>query len=336
MFDISKKESYCEALGRIRLGELSLKVLTFNMNHVIFFMCFCTFYYILGRKMKTLIIGSNGQLGKQMCKTLSKHKYEFDAYDLPQINISNIESIQGVLKRDNYGTIINCAAYTNVDKAEADRDEAYKINSLGPNNIAMLCDEYGLDLFHISTDYVFSGSPVIEDGKPRPYIETDICSPNTTYGRTKLAGEEFVRQIHRRHYILRTAWLYGEGNNFVKTMLALSKDKDEISVVDDQYGSPTSTVDLAETILALIGTNQYGTYHATCEGFCTWYEFAKKIFEIKKVDIKVVPISSKEFVRPAKRPAWSVLDNKRLKKLGMNNFRNWEVSLKEYLDNFDD
>ncbi len=286
--------------------------------------------------MKTLLIGSNGQLGRQMRETLLEHKLKFDAFDLPQIDISNIQSVRNIIKRGNYGTIINCAAYTNVDEAETSKQAAFDANALGPKNIAIICNEYGLDLFHISTDYVFSGDPIIQDEKPRPYIETDICSPNTVYGRTKLMGEEYIRKIHDRHYILRTAWLYGNGSNFVKTMLSLSKDNNELRIVDDQYGSPTSTVDLARAIFMLIGASKYGTYHATCEGFCTWYEFAKKIFELKKIDIEVVPVSSKEFVRPAKRPAWSVLENARLKELGMNNFRNWEVSLKEYLDNLDD
>ena len=286
--------------------------------------------------MKSLIIGSNGQLGKQMCKTLLEHKVEFDAFDLPQIDICDMQSIQNIIKKGDYSTIINCAAYTNVDKAESERQAAYEVNAQGPKNIAMVCNEYGLDLFHISTDYVFSGSPITQNAKPRAYIETDICSPSTTYGTTKLAGEEFIRQIHEHHYILRTAWLYGDGKNFVKTMLASSQDKDELSVVNDQYGSPTCTVDLAETIYRLMGTSKYGTYHATCEGFCTWYDFAKKIFELKEIDIKVTPVSSEEFVRPAKRPAWSVLENARLKELGMNTMREWGVSLKEYLENSDD
>ncbi len=253
--------------------------------------------------MKILIIGSNGQLGRQMQKTLLEHSFEFDAVDLPMIDICDTQSIQNILDKGSYKTIINCAAYTNVDKAEFDRQTAYNVNALGPKNLAMLSNEYGLDLFHISTDYVFSGSPIMQNEKPRPYIETDICSPSTVYGVTKLAGEEFIKQFHDQYYILRTAWLYGDGNNVVRTMRALSKDKDELSVADDQYGSPTCTVDLAETILALIGTSKYGTYHATCEGFCSWHDLAKRIFELRGIDIKVTPGSSEGFVRPAKRPA---------------------------------
>jgi len=286
--------------------------------------------------MKILIIGSNGQLGRQMQKTLLKRNLEFDAFDLPKIDICDMQSVQNILNKGSYKTIINCAAYTNVDRAESDHEATYNVNALGPRNIAMLCKEYGLDLFHISTDYVFSGNPIIENEKPRPYIETDSCSPNTAYGETKLAGEEFIKQNHDQYYILRTAWLYGDGKNFVKTMIDLSKDRNELNVVDDQYGSPTSTVDLAETIFALIDSSKYGIYHATCEGFCSWHDFAKKIFELRGIDIKVTSVSSEEFLGPAKRPTWSVLENAKLKEAGMNTMREWGVSLKEYLDNLDE
>ena len=283
--------------------------------------------------MKVLIIGSNGQLGREMQKQLSERGIAFGAYDIPDIDITKIESIENKIGESKCDVIVNCAAYTNVDGAETDYELAYNINATGSKNLALASARHSLELIHVSTDYVFSGEGIIANGECRPYVETDECRPNTVYGKTKLAGEELVKENHDKFYILRTAWLYGDGNNFVKTMLKLAKERDEINVVNDQFGSPTSTTDLANAIIALLGTGEYGLYHATCEGICTWYDFAKKIFEIKGINIKVNPVTSEEFVRPAPRPAWSVLQNAHFELLGLSVFRNWEDSLKEYLDN---
>ena len=284
--------------------------------------------------MKVLIIGSNGQLGREMQKLLTiKNNIEFDAYDIPDIDITSEQSIENIIKDKSFSAIINCAAYTNVDGAETNYDLAYRINAVGSKNLALTCAKHGLELCHVSTDYVFSGEGIMSGEKLRPYVEEDECKPNTVYGKTKLFGEELIKENHDKYYILRTAWLYGDGNNFVRTMLKLSKERDEISVVNDQFGSPTSTTDLAKAIIALMGSGAYGLYHATCEGICSWYDFAKKIFEIKDIDVKVKPATSEEFVRPAPRPAWSVLENAHLKSLGMNAFRSWEDSLTEYLNN---
>lgn len=277
-----------------------------------------------------LIIGSNGQLGRQMQITLTQRNINYKAYDYPEIDISNIMSMKTLFEQINPDTVINCAAYTNVDKAETDYDAAYKINALGPKILAEICFKRNIELIHISTDYVFNGETIIENGIPRPYIETDSCDPQTAYGKTKLEGERFILQ-YKKCYVLRTAWLYGDGNNFVRTMLKLSKTNDAIRVVNDQIGSPTSTVDLVNAICQLLGTGKYGLYHATCEGQCSWYDFTKKIFEIKKIKTEVIPVTSEEFVRPAKRPKWSVLENKNLKLVGKNVFRQWEDSLNEYL-----
>ncbi|MGE5495695.1 MAG: dTDP-4-dehydrorhamnose reductase [Burkholderiales bacterium] len=279
-----------------------------------------------------LIIGSNGQLGRQMQKTLTQKNINCKAYDYPEIDISDIMSMQTLFEQTNPDTVINCAAYTNVDKAETDYDAAYKINALGPKILAEICFKRNIELIHISTDYVFNGEAIIENGISRPYFETDSCDPQTVYGKTKLEGERFIRQ-YEKYYVLRTAWLYGDGNNFVKTMLRLSEVQDEVRVVNDQIGSPTSTVDLANAICGLIGTGAYGLYHATCEGQCSWYDFAQKIFKLRGLEIKVVPVTSEEFPRPAKRPKWSVLENRALKVVGKNVFRPWEDALKEYLLN---
>lgn len=281
--------------------------------------------------MKVLVIGSNGQLGRQVQKVLTDKSIAFNAYDYPEVDIANVGSLQELFDQTKPDTVINCAAYTNVDQAETDYDNAYRINALGPKNLAGICVQNDVELVHISTDYVFSGDPICADGQARPYFEDDECNPATAYGKTKLEGERFVQQSGAKYYILRTAWLYGDGNNFVRTMLKLSETHNTINVVEDQIGSPTSTVDLANAISELLGTGEYGLYHATCEGQCSWFEFAKKIFEYSRKNIDVVPVSSKEFVRPAKRPAWSILENAQLKRIGKNVFRPWEDALQEYL-----
>lgn len=278
-----------------------------------------------------LIIGSNGQLGLEMQRRLKKDNVQFAACDYPDVDITRHVAVEELINAIKPSTVINCAAYTNVDKAESDKDNAYNVNALGPKNIAQVCRERDIELVHISTDYVFSGIPIIENGKLRPYVEEDECAPCTVYGSTKLEGERFVQSIGDKWYILRTAWLYGDGNNFVKTMLKLAESHDEIRIVNDQFGSPTSTTDLAGAVCSLIGTGAYGLYHATCEGKCSWYDFGKEVFRLKGLKIKLIPITSEELIRPAKRPKWSVLENAALKAAGKNVFRPWKDALKEYL-----
>ena len=222
--------------------------------------------------------------------------------------------------------IINCAAYTDVDGCENNKDTAFKVNALGAKNLAVAAEKVGAKLVHVSTDYIFNGLG------EQPYKEFENSDPQTVYGQSKLLGEKFVQQFSSKFFIFRTAWLYGEGNNFVRTMLKLAKKNDQLNVVNGQLGSPTSTVDLAKVIINLMETEHYGLYHATCEGQCSWYDFAKKIFEIKNIDIKINPVGSDEFKRDAERPKYSVLDNYMLKLIDKNNFRHWEESLKEYLE----
>ncbi len=279
-----------------------------------------------------ILLGSNGQLGREMQKTLTQSRMEFRAYDYPEVDLAQKNTLEKVIK-DDTSAVINCAAYTNVDAAETDYDKAYSVNALGPEYLAQICNDKDIELVHISTDYVFGGTAILENGKPRAYIETDECAPDTVYGKTKLAGENAVRKYHDKYYILRTAWMYGDGKNFVRTMLRLADSKDKIKVVNDQTGSPTSTSQLAHAIVSLLGSGQYGLYHATCEGMCTWYEFAKKIFEINKKDVDIIPISSKEFICAAQRPHWSVLENKALEEIGKNNFTDWQEALRTYLKN---
>lgn len=276
--------------------------------------------------MKIIITGSKGQLGTELNKQLKNiEEIEVIPTDKDELNIIDINSVDNFISNERPDIVINCAAYTAVDLCEADVQNAYKINAIGPRNLAIVCEKIGAKLVQVSTDYVFDGNGT------RPYKEDDMPCPNSVYGLSKLMGENFVREFCSKYFIVRTAWLYGAGNNFVRTMLKLAETNKELNVVNDQFGNPTSTVDLARVIVNLINTENYGTYHGTCEGQCSWYDFAKKIFEIKNIDIKINPVTSEEFKRPAPRPAYSVLDNFMLKLIGLNSFRYWEESLKEYL-----
>lgn len=277
--------------------------------------------------MKILLTGSNGQLGTEIYKQLKNNdKYNVIPTDRHNLNILDFNEVDKFISDVNPDVVINCAAHTAVDLCETDIDNAYKINALGPRNIAITCEKIQAKFVQVSTDYVFDGTG------NRPYREDDTTCPNSIYGTSKLMGEKFTKEFCSKYFIVRTAWLYGEGNNFVRTMIKLSETNKELNVVNDQFGSPTSTVDLAKAIIELINTEYYGTYHGTCEGECSWYDFANKIFEIKKINIKVNPVTSLQFKRPAPRPAYSVLDNFMLKLVGLNSFRNWEESLEEYLE----
>ncbi|WP_338660943.1 dTDP-4-dehydrorhamnose reductase [Paraclostridium sordellii] len=277
--------------------------------------------------MKVIITGANGQLGLELCKQLEQEKkYEVFKADKKTLNIINFDEVDRFIKKITPDVIINCAAHTAVDICETDVENAYKVNAIGTRNLAISSQKVGAKFVQVSTDYVFDGSKIT------PYKEFDKTCPNSVYGSSKLMGERFTKEVCSKHFIIRTAWLYGEGNNFVRTMIKLAQNNSELNVVNDQFGSPTSTVDLAKAIVNLINTEHYGTYHGTCEGQCSWYDFAKKIFEIKNIDIKVNPVTSEEFKRPAQRPAYSVLDNFMLKLIGLNSFRNWEDSLREYLN----
>jgi dTDP-4-dehydrorhamnose reductase len=275
--------------------------------------------------MKILITGAKGQLGIDVVNALST-KNIIIGHDVDTFDITNLESTLGLTKVIKPDLIINCAAYTNVDGCEENIDTAYRVNAIGARNLAIASAETNSRLLHISTDFVFDGRT------KEPYIEFDKTNPLSIYGKSKLAGEEFIRQINAKHYILRTAWLYGKnGNNFVKTMLKVAKDKKVIEVVDDQFGSPTLTDDLVKVIDRIIDTEAYGTYHATSCGECNWNEFAKKIFKYAKIEgIEVKPISTEKLNRPAVRPAYSVLRNYMLELQFDYYMRDWEEGLKDY------
>ena len=283
---------------------------------------------------KIIVTGSCGQLGRAIAKKLN------GAYELVQtdvvgtgdvraLDITNVDAVTAFAREVHPFAIINCAAYTAVDAQEKDVDNSFRINAIGPRNLAVAAEETDAHLIHISTDYVFSGD------KETPYTEFDATGPVSVYGKSKLAGENFVRDYCRRFFILRTAWLYGEGKNFVKTMLRLAEDRDQLSVVDDQIGNPTSADALAEAIAYLLPTQSYGLYHATCEGVCSWAAFAEEIFRLAGRNVSVEKISSEEYARrnpaAATRPHFSHLDKMMFRLTGDFRMCDWHDALERYL-----
>ncbi len=278
--------------------------------------------------MKVLLTGCNGQLGRELTRQFDRFadKYEILKTDVHNLDITDYNSVMGIVKSTRPDAVINCAACTNVDACESDEILAFRVNAMGARNLSAASDMVGAKMLQVSTDYVFDGSI------SKPKREYDETNPQNCYGRSKLLGEKLVKDTNKRFFIVRTAWLYGDGNNFVRTMLKLSKEKKEIDIVNDQTGSPTSTIDLARCIINLINTDNYGIYHATGEGSCSWYEFAQAIFKLAGIDINVNAITSEQLNRPAVRPKYSVLDNFMLKILDINNFRYWEDALREYME----
>lgn len=294
--------------------------------------------------MKILITGSNGQLGNELQKIVSTGKAEIGsvseeiknaevfAMDVDTLDITNLEQVKKVLNEVKPDVVINCAAATNVDGCEANQDLAFKINSLGPRNLAMVAEELGAKIVQVSTDYVFSGVG------EAPLKECDLVAPVSVYGKTKLLGEEFVRDFSTKYYIVRTAWLYGYvGHNFVYTMMKLGKDRDTLNVVNDQLGNPTHANDLAYHILKLIQTEEYGVYHCTGKGECSWYNFASEIMKLSGRNCTVNPCTSEEYKsmypNSADRPAYSSLDNMMLRCTIGDEMRNWKDALKTFMDN---
>ena len=284
---------------------------------------------------KILVTGCNGQLGRAIQKEYSD-TVEFILTDVVEgegvisLDITDIQAVKRLVEEKKPDVIINCAAHTNVDACEKQWDLAYRINAIGPRNLSIVASAAGIKLIHISTDYVFSGNGT------RPYTEFDEPGPVSAYGKTKLEGERFVQQFADRYFILRTAWMYGEGKNFVKTMLRLSKTNDEISVVEDQLGSPTSAAELARMIHFLEPTDNYGVFHATCEGDTNWADFTEAIFEKMGLSTKVKHVTSEEYAAmhpdAARRPAYSILDNYMLRLTAPEfTMARWEDALDEYL-----
>lgn len=275
---------------------------------------------------KILITGSDGQLGHALNK-FYKYSRDYEIYntDVNSLDITNYNSVKEKVDSLNPDIIINCAAYTNVSGCEQNEDQAYLINSIGPQNLSKISKKYGIVLVHISTDYVFSGD------KKTPYIENDLTSPQSAYGRTKCAGENAVISNMEEYFIIRTSWLYGDGNNFVRTMMKLANKNEKITVVNDQIGSPTFAEDLVIAIDALLKTKEYGIYHATGNGYCSWYEFACKILETMDSKTKVIPVSTEEYQSNVNRPRYSVLNNDKLYNVTHVRLPEWEISAKKYV-----
>lgn len=280
---------------------------------------------------KILITGCNGQLGRAMNIELAKDDVEIINTDVEELDITNIDAVMKFIKDMQPTIILNCAAFTAVDQCDPQIDLAYKINAIGPRNLTIAATAVGAKMVQVSTDYVFAGDAT------KPYTEFDVPNPKSGYGYTKYAGENFVKEFSDRYFIIRTAWLYGDGKNFVKTMLRLSETMDEISVVHDQVGSPTSTVELAKMIHNLMYTDNYGTFHGTCEGVCSWAEFTSEIFRLAGKSTKVNYITTKEYkeMNPnsADRPAYSVLENYMLKLTTDFMMADWKAAIKVYMEN---
>lgn len=246
--------------------------------------------------------------------------------DSNSLNITNKDFTINFIKKHNPDIVINSAAYTDVDGCETNSDLAFEVNGEGPKNLAIACKELDIPLVHISTDYVFSGE------NDNPWNENDETSPISVYGKSKLEGEIAIEKTLDKFFIIRTAWLYGlNGSSFPRNMLELSKNNKEISVVDDQIGTPTFTHDLAIAISKLIKTDFYGIYHITNSGYCSWYDFSKLIFKLANIDVDVKPVSTDEFPRPAPRPKYSVLANNNWKKNNFEPLRDYKEAISEFL-----
>jgi dTDP-4-dehydrorhamnose reductase len=279
-----------------------------------------------------LIAGGTGQLGSD-CLQVMGESCEVTALGSTDLDITRLPDVERAVQDFSPDVLVNCAAYNQVDACETEREIAWNVNVKGPENLAACMEKYGGRLIHISTDYVFDG------GKRPPayYLEEDKPNPLSFYGKTKLEGERAVRRTTRRHTILRTAWLYGiNGQNFIKTMLRLAlKDPDKpVKVVNDQFGSPTWSYRLALQILKTIEAKGLGTYHATAEGNCTWYEFARYFLDKMDVPHGVIPCTSEEYPTPAPRPKNSILENRHLKEEGIHLMVDWQSDLDQYVTEF--
>jgi dTDP-4-dehydrorhamnose reductase len=293
--------------------------------------------------MVVLVTGANGQLGQSL-QFIAKNypNIHFVFCSSSDLDITNLESCHAIFLKIKPNYCINAAAYTAVDKAESEPEKANLVNVIGPKNLAAVCKEFSSVLLHISTDFVFDGyfSKLSDRGQSRGYSENDIPNPTGVYGQTKLDGEKAIQAIFENYYIIRTSWVFSQfGNNFMKTMLRLASERDSISVVNDQIGTPTNAVDLAECLVKIIchtklvevqqpTTDNFGIYNFSNEGQCSWYDFAKEIFKINNIEIDLNPIPTSSFPTPAKRPKYSVLDKTKIKSTFGLEIKNWELSLK--------
>lgn len=271
--------------------------------------------------MKILVTGAGGQLGQELVETLPERGHEIATFTRAELDISDAGAVEEAVEEHAPDLVVNAAAFTNVDGCETETELAYAVNALGPRNLAQSCEAQGCGLLHVSTNYVFDG----ED--ERPYEPFDPARPISAYGRTKLAGEEYVKHLSNHWYVVRTAGVYGRGHNFVRTMLRVGKEWDLLKVKDDEFVSPTYARDLAEGIVRIVEDGSYGLYHLTNAGSCSWYEFTREIFRLAGIETELVPIPSSEYPLPAARPANGVLSS-----LGSPELRDWQEALADYLE----
>ena len=293
--------------------------------------------------MVVLVTGANGQLGQSIQFIANQYpNIQFIYTDYQELDITNFESCLTVFAKYKPQFCINTAAYTAVDKAESESDKAHLINAIGPENLAKVCKEFDTILVHISTDFIFDGTSKV------PYLETDIPNPKSIYGQTKLDGELAIQKNWEKHFIVRTSWVYSQfANNFMKTMLRLASERDNLSVVNDQIGTPTNAVDLAEVLMVIIVSSfkfaspvrfhsgqvsSFGIYNFSNEGQCSWYDFANEIFHQKGIKIDLKPIPTSAYPTPAKRPAYSVLDKTKIKSTFDIKINDWQTSLRVCLN----
>lgn len=272
---------------------------------------------------KIWIVGANGQLGRAVFNLLDSRRIEILSTDIDDVDITNLSDTLSFSDFNHPDAIINCAAFTNIDECEKNTKDAYKVNTLGARNLSVCARKIGARFVHISTEHVFDGL------KGEPYNEFDTPNPISIYGKSSLEGENFVRQLVPKYFIIRTGWLYGEGKNFVNKVL---HSKNSIKIVNDQISTPTSARELAKFIIKLINTAEYGTYHATCKGSCTAYEFVKEILKLSNKDnVEVVLASKEDYPNRAPRPKNSVLDNFMLNLSGLYEFPDWKDELSKYI-----
>ena len=273
-----------------------------------------------------LVTGSTGQLGSDVVKELLKRGYSTLSPNRSEFNLCSEDSIRNYILNSNCEAIVHCAAYTQVDKAEDEKDLCIKINATATKHIVKCAKILDIPMIYISTDYVFDGT---KDGE---YTENDETNPINIYGESKLAGEKYVQEVRDKYYIVRTSWVFNiNGKNFIETMLRLSKANNQLSIVNDQIGSPTYTKDLSRLLVDMLETSKYGLYHATNEGYCSWYEFADTIFKLANINIDIKAINSNEYASRAKRPLNSKLSKDKLIEYGFKPLPHWEDALKDYL-----
>lgn len=276
--------------------------------------------------IKIWVAGAAGQLGSAITNVLDPLDAELLNTDVSELDITDIDEVLSYAELNRPDVIINCAGVTDVALCEENPEYAYKVNALGARNLSIAARKVGAKIVQLSTDDVFDGL------RNEPYCEFDDTNPLTVYGRSKRAGENYVKEFTEKHFIIRSNWIYGNGNNFVKKLLAYAKEHETIKVANDQFGSPTSAVDLAKLIVELIQTSEYGTYHVTANGVCSRYEFAKEILHMANVDVELIPVETKEADLCSVRPVYAVLDNFILRILDRYEMPDWKEALECYMN----